>query len=67
MLGEAARNILRNDLGFVPAHPDVPQAEAYRMHNALSDSYADIDLQTVWSSVRSHLPAVRQQLTWLLP
>jgi uncharacterized protein with HEPN domain len=66
VLGEAARNILRHDPGFVTAHHHVPWAEAYRMRNALSHGYADIDLKTVWNTVRSHLPALRVQLTKLL-
>jgi uncharacterized protein with HEPN domain len=66
VLGEAARNILRNDPAFVAAHPEVPWAQAYRMRNALSHGYADIDLETVWFAVRSDLPPPRDQLTALL-
>ena len=47
VIGEAARNVQQNDPGFVAAHPDVPWALAYRMRNALSHGYADIDLGTV--------------------
>jgi uncharacterized protein with HEPN domain len=47
VIGEAARNIQQHDLGFVAAHPGVPWALAYRMRNALSHGYADIDFGTV--------------------
>jgi uncharacterized protein with HEPN domain len=65
VLGEAARNIIQNDPAFVAAHPDVPWAQAYRMRNSLSHGYADIDLETVWFTVRSSLPALRSQLIGL--
>jgi uncharacterized protein with HEPN domain len=65
VLGEAARNITQNDPAFVAAHPEIPWAQAYRMRNALSHGYADIDLETVWFTVRSSLPTLRSQLTAL--
>lgn len=66
VLGEAARNVLQNDPAFVAAHPDVPWAQAYRMRNALSHGYADIDMETVWNAVRLHLPLLKEQLRTLL-
>ena len=62
VIGEAARNIQRHDPGFVAAHPEVPWALAYRMRNALSHGYADIDLGTVWNTARTNLPQLELQL-----
>lgn len=56
VLGEAARNVQQRDPAFVAANPDVPWALVYRMRNALSHGYADVDLGTVWNTVRNDLP-----------
>ena len=66
IVGEAARNILNNDPAFAAAHPDIPWAVAYRMRNALSHGYADIDLTTVWSTVQQDLPELERKLSNLL-
>jgi uncharacterized protein with HEPN domain len=65
VIGEAARNI-QHDPDFVAAHPEVPWALAYRMRNALSHGYADIDLGTVWNTARTNLPKLASQLLALL-
>jgi uncharacterized protein with HEPN domain len=66
VLGEAARNVLQNDATFISAHPQVPWALAYRMRNALSHGYADVDLNTVWGTIQASLPKMKQQLLELL-
>jgi uncharacterized protein with HEPN domain len=66
VIGEAARNTQQHDLGLVAAHPEVPWALAYRMRNALSHGYADIDLGTVWNTARTNLPELERQLLALL-
>jgi uncharacterized protein with HEPN domain len=66
VLGEAARNVLQYDAAYTAAHPEFPWAMAYRMRNALSHGYADIDLGTVWNTVQTDLPQLEQQLTALL-
>lgn len=67
VIGEAARNIQRRDPAFAADHPDIPWALAYRMRNALSHGYADIDLETVWNTARNDLPPMEHQLRALLP
>ncbi len=66
VIGEAARHIQQHDPGFVAAHPEVPWVLAYRMRNALSHGYADIDLGTVWNTARTNLPPLERQLPALL-
>jgi uncharacterized protein with HEPN domain len=66
VIGEAARNVQQHDPSFVATHSEVPWALAYRMRNALSHGYADIDLGTVWSTVQTNLPQVERQLMALL-
>lgn len=66
VLGEAARNVLQHDPAFVAAHPEVPWALAYRMRNALSHGYAEVDLGTVWNTVQTNLPSLKAQLKAVL-
>jgi uncharacterized protein with HEPN domain len=66
VIGEAARNVQHHDPDFVAAHPEVPWALAYRMRNALSHGYADVDLSTVWNTARMNLPQLENQLLALL-
>ena len=65
ILGEAARNVLNHDPSFAVAHAEIPWALAYRMRNALSHGYADVDLTTVWSTVQRDLPDLERRLTAL--
>lgn len=66
VVGEAARNVQQHDPAFVAAHPEVPWALAYRMRNALSHGYSDVDLGTVWNTARTNLPELERQLLVLL-
>jgi uncharacterized protein with HEPN domain len=66
VIGEAARNVLRHDSAFVTAHPEVPRGKAYQMRNALSHGYAYVDVGTVWRTVQTSLPQLKNQLTVLL-
>ena len=66
VIGEAARNVQQHDPGFVAAHSEMPWALAYRMRNALSHGYADIDLGAVWSTVQTNLPQLERQLMALV-
>ena len=66
VIGEAARNVQQHDPAFVAAHAEVPWAQAYRMRNALTHGYADIDLDTVWNTIQTSLPQLDRQLMELL-
>jgi uncharacterized protein with HEPN domain len=66
VIDEAARHVQQHDPEFVAAHSEVPWALAYRMRNALSHGYADIDLGTVWSTVQTNMPQLERQLMALL-
>ncbi len=45
IIGEAARNVERNDPAFAQQHSGVPWAVMYGMRNRLSHGYHQIDLQ----------------------
>jgi uncharacterized protein with HEPN domain len=68
VIGEAARSVLRHDSAFVTAHPEVPRGKAYQMRNALNHGYAhmDMDMETIWRTVQTSLPQLKNQLTVLL-
>lgn len=66
IIGEAARNVQQRDPAFVAAHPGIPWSLAYRMRNALSHGYADVDLGAVWNTVRNDLPAPALRLVAVL-
>ena len=66
VIGEAAKNALQHDPAFVTADPDLPWSQAYRMRNALSYGYANVDTETVWRTARTSLPPLKNQLVALL-
>lgn len=66
VVGEAARNVQRHDPAFAASHPNIPWAVAYRMRNALSHGYADVDLHVVWRTVQVSLPGLRAQVVAIL-
>jgi uncharacterized protein with HEPN domain len=67
MIGEAARNIARDDPGFAAAHPEIPWTEIYLMRNRLTHGYFSVDLQIVWKVVERDLPDLEAQLRGLRP
>ena len=67
IIGEAARNIERNDPAFAQQHSGVPWAVMYGMRNRLSHGYHQIDLQLVWNTVQSDLPVLAQLIGALRP
>lgn len=62
VLGEAARNVMRDDPAFAAAHPGIPWSLMYRLRNRLSHGYFDVDLHIVWSTVQEALPEVRTRI-----
>ncbi len=66
VIGEASRNIARHCPDFAAAHPELPLFSAYEMRNALAHGYFRVDLEIVWKTIVSDLPALRQQVAALL-
>ena len=65
VVGEACRNIMRHHPDFAGEHASVPWRSSYEMRNALSHGYFDIDLYTVWETLRVDLPAFGVQIAAL--
>jgi uncharacterized protein with HEPN domain len=66
IVGEASRNIERNCPEFVAAHPDLPLLNAYEMRNALAHGYFRVDLEILWKTIQSDLPALRRQIVEII-
>jgi len=66
IIGEAAHSVLRRHAEFANAHPEVPWRRAYETRNAVSRGYFEVDLITIWTTIRDDLPALERHLTALL-
>jgi uncharacterized protein with HEPN domain len=66
IIGEASRNIERNCPEFAAEHPDLPLLNAYEMRNALAHGYFRVDLEILWKTIQSDLPALHLRMVELL-
>ena len=66
IIGEASRNIERHCPEFAAEHRDLPLLNAYEMRNALAHGYFRVDLEIVWKTIETELPALRQRIETLL-
>jgi uncharacterized protein with HEPN domain len=66
IIGEASRNIERYHKQFADEHDYLPLGNAYEMRNALSHGYFKIDLEIVWKTIQTSLPALHSQIKQLL-
>jgi len=60
IIGEACRNIERNDPSFAAAHSELPLSIAYEMRNALAHGYFKVDLAIVRRTVEGDPPRLRE-------
>ncbi|BDG59752.1 hypothetical protein caldi_08420 [Caldinitratiruptor microaerophilus] len=61
--GEAARNVSAD---FRQAHPEIPWADMIGMRNRVVHEYLGVDLDVVWSTVRTDLPRLVRVIDRLL-
>jgi uncharacterized protein with HEPN domain len=59
MLGEAARHIPED---VRSNNPDVPWGDMTGMRNVLIHDYLEVDLETVWMTVRNDLPDAEAEI-----
>lgn len=62
ILGEVATRLLKDYPDFVQRYPQVPWRSMKGMRNRIAHGYFDIDLDIVWETVKSALPALLHQL-----
>ena len=55
VLGEAAGRVSAD---FVAAHPEIPWKEITGLRHKLIHDYFEVDLQVVWNTARTNVPAV---------
>jgi uncharacterized protein with HEPN domain len=63
ILGEASRQI---SIQFKEQHPEIPWAEMIGMRNRIVHDYRDVDIATVWDTVRNDLPPLKQAVAKLV-
>ncbi len=64
VLGEAARRI---SVTFKHAHPEIPWQSIIGQRNVLAHEYEEINPVRIWRVVTTHIPALLEHLTPLLP
>ena len=62
IIGEAATKVMDGYAEFTGAHPDVPWRNMRGMRNRIAHGYFDINLDIVWDTVQTALPALLKQL-----
>lgn len=60
---QAATKVMDAYADFTQAHPDVPWRSMRGMRNRIAHGYFDINLDLVWDTVQTALPALCRQLT----
>jgi uncharacterized protein with HEPN domain len=65
IIGEAATKVMNGYAEFTQAHPEVPWRSMRGMRgmrNRIAHGYFDINLDVVWNTVQTALPALLKQL-----
>ena len=62
VIGEAVAKIGSAFPEFLDQHPEVPWKSIRGMRNRLAHGYFDVNLETVWETVQSALPALEQTI-----
>ncbi|MGI4861574.1 MAG: HepT-like ribonuclease domain-containing protein [Janthinobacterium lividum] len=66
VIGEASNKIRKHHRAFADAHPEVPWQGSYEMRSVLAHDYFKVDLDIVWNTIMSDLPAMRENVATLL-
>ena len=62
IIGEAATKVMDGYAEFTKAHPEVPWRSMRGMRNRIAHGYFEINLEVVWETVQTALPALLKQL-----
>lgn len=62
IIGEAATKVMERYAEFTHSHPEVPWRSMRGMRNRIAHGYFDINLDLVWDTVKTALPALLAQL-----
>ena len=67
LIGEEATKILKDHEAFALQHAHIPWRAMKGMRNRIAHGYFEINLDVVWETVQTALPALKVQLTALAP
>lgn len=67
VLGEAATKVMDQHPTFAEQHQQIPWRSMRGMRNRIAHGYFDINLDVVWDTVQTALPALKSQLDALPP
>ena len=67
VLGEAATKVMDQYPTFAQQHKQIPWRSMRGMRNRIAHGYFDINLEVVWDTVQTALPALKSQLDALPP
>lgn len=62
IIGEAATKVMDGHTEFTTTHPGIPWRNMRGMRNRIAHGYFDINLDVVWETVQTALPALLEQL-----
>jgi len=62
VLGEAATKVMDQHMAFAEQHKQIPWRSMRGMRNRIAHGYFDINLEVVWDTVQTALPALKNQL-----
>ena len=62
VLGEAATKVMDQHPTFATEHSHIPWRSMRGMRNRIAHGYFDINLEVVWDTVQTALPALKIQL-----
>lgn len=65
VLGEAATKVMDQFPDFAALHAEIPWRSMRGMRNRIAHGYFDINLEVVWDTVQTALPAVKDLLNAL--
>lgn len=66
IIGEAATQLGQMDPEFYDRHHALPWQEMRRTRNKIAHGYFDVEWETVWNTVKTDLPPLKQQIRALL-
>jgi uncharacterized protein with HEPN domain len=62
IMGEASTKVMERHAEFAQRHSNVPWRSMRGMRNRIAHGYFEIDLELVWQTVQTALPALLKQL-----
>ena len=63
IIGEASRNVSE---AFLAEHPEIPWQDMIGMRHKIAHDYFEVDLSTVWDTVKTDLPALNARISRIL-